>query len=138
MAGRLAEDARAVLDAAALGIGRAVVDAPDAREGDRLGAHRAGLERDVEIALDQPRRAELRGRGADRQQLGMGRRVAISLRAIAGFGQHRAVGADDHRADRHLAPLCGCARLLQCAFHRREPCRAGHNGENSRETPSEE
>ncbi len=36
MAGRLAEDARPVLDTAALGIGRAVVKAAQAREGNRL------------------------------------------------------------------------------------------------------
>src|SRR4051812_3369091 len=61
VAGRLVEDARAVLDAAALGIGGAIVKAPDPGEGDRLGAHRAGLQRDVEIAVDQPRRTELCG-----------------------------------------------------------------------------
>ena len=52
MTGRLAEDTRSVLDAAALGIRCAVVEAAQASEGDRLGAHRAGFERDVEVAFD--------------------------------------------------------------------------------------
>ena len=107
VAGRLAEDARAVVDPAALGIGGAVVEPPQAGEGDRLGAHRTGLEGHVEIALDQARRAQPGGRGANRQQLGMGGRIAVAFGAVAGLGQHLAVGTDDHRADRHLAPLCG-------------------------------
>src|SRR3546814_17709216 len=54
MAGRGREDARAVLDAAALGIGRTVVKPPYTRRADRGGAHRAGFQRDVEIAVREP------------------------------------------------------------------------------------
>ena len=50
MAGRLAEDARAVLDPAAFGIGRAEVEPADARKRDGRRAHGAGLQRDVEVA----------------------------------------------------------------------------------------
>ena len=54
----------AMLDAAALGIGRAEVEPSDAGEGYRLGAYRAGLEGDAETAADQARR-----RGSGRQAL---------------------------------------------------------------------
>jgi hypothetical protein len=37
----------------------------------------------------------------------MRRRIAVGFGAIAHLGKHNAVGADDHRTDRHLAPLCG-------------------------------
>src|SRR6185503_1790492 len=83
MAGRLVEDARTVLDAAALGIGGPPVEPADAGEGNRLGAHRAGLQRNIEIAIDQARRAELRRRRADRQHLGMGGGIAHLLGAVA-------------------------------------------------------
>ena len=51
VAGRLAEDARPVLDAAALGIGRAEIEPADARKRDRRRAHRARLQRDVEVGV---------------------------------------------------------------------------------------
>ena len=57
MAGRLGEEARAVLDRAALGIAGAEIEPAQARERDRGGAHGAGLERDIEIAILEPRRA---------------------------------------------------------------------------------
>ena len=65
------EDPRAVVDAAALGVLGAVIDPAQAREARRRRAHRAGLERDVEIAADQPRRAQPRGGRPDHQQLGV-------------------------------------------------------------------
>jgi len=45
---------RALLDAAALGIGGAPIDPPQPREGNRLGAHRTGLQRHVDRAAVQP------------------------------------------------------------------------------------
>src|SRR5579864_9250109 len=62
----------------------------------------------------------------------MRRRIAVAFSAIGRFGQHVALGVDDHRAHRHLAPLCGLPRELQRALHRRRPCRSAHNRENSR------
>src|SRR5205814_394792 len=85
--GRLVEDARPILDAAAFGIGRAVVEPPYPGKGNGLGTHRAGLERDVEIALDQSRGAERLGRLTDRQQPGLRGRTAIGLAAVARFGR---------------------------------------------------
>src|SRR6187551_1717691 len=42
----LLEYARTMLDRAALGVGRGVIEPRDPRMGDRPGAHRAGFERD--------------------------------------------------------------------------------------------
>src|SRR5882724_3159882 len=46
VAGRLPEDARPMLDAAPLRVKGAEIESADAGEGNRLRAHRAGLERD--------------------------------------------------------------------------------------------
>ena len=93
-----------VLDAAALGVGGAEVEPADARERDRRRAHRAGLQRDVEVgarrAAPSPSAAQA---CADRQHLGVRGRVGQLARAVAGAGQHRAVRAHDHGAHRHLA-----------------------------------
>src|SRR5688572_29488996 len=53
MAGRLLEDLRAVLHATALGIAGGEDDAPEPGERDRGRAHRARLQRHVEIAQRQ-------------------------------------------------------------------------------------
>ena len=50
----------AVLDAAALGVRRPVVKAPDPRERDLAGAHRARFEGHVEVAAGQPLIADRR------------------------------------------------------------------------------
>src|SRR5262245_47091035 len=65
------EVAHAALDRAALGIGGAVIEPPDAGERDRRRAHGAGLECDVEVAVDEPLAAERLGRAPDRHHLGM-------------------------------------------------------------------
>ena len=84
VAGRLVEHARAVLDAAALGIGSAEIEPADTRERDGSRAHGAGLQRHVEIAAGEPFLAEHRAGGADGQQLGMRGRVFQLARAVAG------------------------------------------------------
>ena len=55
---RLGEDPRAVIDRAALGIGRGVVEPGDARVDDRARAHRAGFERDPQLAPVEPLAAD--------------------------------------------------------------------------------
>ena len=97
----------AVLDAAALGIGGAEVEPADARKRDGRRAHRAGLQRDVEVGAVEPLRPLRRAGLADRQHLGMRRGIGQLARAVAGAGQHAAVGAHHHRADRHLAARAG-------------------------------
>src|SRR6266705_7102219 len=78
MAGRGCQEANAALDRATLGIGRAIVEAPDTSKRDCRCAHRAGLERHVEIAVDKPLRCEHAGSLADCQHLAMGGRITIS------------------------------------------------------------
>ena len=92
-----------MLDRAALRVGRGVIEPAQPRVADRAGAHRARLERDVEIAVGQPVLAELaRAAGAERDHFGVGGRVGVAARAIAGAGDHLAV-ARQRRADRRLA-----------------------------------
>ena len=55
MAGGMREYARAVADAAAFFVRRAEIQPPDARQRNGLGAHGAGLERNLEIAILQTR-----------------------------------------------------------------------------------
>ena len=54
MAGRLREEARAVLDRAALRIARAIIEPRDPGMRDRAGAHRARLQRHPQVAILQP------------------------------------------------------------------------------------
>src|SRR5215475_7459406 len=67
MAGRSREEANAALDRAALGIGRAIVEAPDSGKRDCRRTHRAGLECHVKIAVGEPLGCEHAGGLADRQ-----------------------------------------------------------------------
>ena len=86
--GGLAEDVEDAAGGAGLGVGGAEDDGGDAGEDDRAGAHRAGLERDVERRRRQPPAAERLGGGADREDLGVGGRVAAQLALVAGGGEH--------------------------------------------------
>jgi len=103
VASRLAEEARAVLNSATLGIGGSKIEPPNASERYGLGAHWTGLEGDIEIAADQPRRGDQCGSGAQHQYLGMGGRIAQLFDAITIGGQHGAAAIDDDGADGHLA-----------------------------------
>ena len=103
VAGRLGEDAGAVVDAARLGIGGAIINPGDPRERDRAGAHRARLESDVEVVADEAVRPECGAGRADRDDLGMRGRVVKLARAVAGGGDDPPGGIDDDRADRNLA-----------------------------------
>jgi putative glutamine amidotransferase len=118
MAGRLIEDARPVLDAAALRIVGAEEQAADAEEGDGLRAHGAGLERDIEVAGGEARAAEPGRRFAQRQQLGMRGWVAGRLGAVAGCCEDLASLGHHHGADRHLAAGSGGGGFGEGAAHR--------------------
>src|SRR6267154_5208604 len=135
MAGRLLEDARAVLDSAALRIVGGEIKPPDTSERYRRGTHRAGLQRDIEIAPGEPFHAEPGGAGAQGQHLGMGGRVMILLDLVAESRDDRTALIDQHRADRHLAALGRRPRLRErqrhpvrnrwgCRCHRRLPADA--------------
>src|SRR3546814_16388390 len=81
---RLRKEARAVGDGAALGIVGAVLEARDAGVGDRAGAHRAGLQRHIEVAavetfVPPPGRSR-----AQREAVGMpGRNVRLPGAVVA-------------------------------------------------------
>ena len=92
IAGRLVEDARPVLDAAALWVVGGEIEPADAGERDRGGAHRARLQRDVEIAIGEPFDAQPGGTGAQYQHLGVRGRIMITLDPVAGGGNDRAGG----------------------------------------------
>ena len=86
MARGLAEDARAMHDAAALRVLGGKPDRVDAGERHRRRAHRAGLEAYPDGASIETRLAELRCGFADRDDLGVGGGVHASAHAIAGLG----------------------------------------------------
>src|ERR1700738_2211921 len=71
-AGRAGKIPHPVFDRSTLAIGRPEIEAPDARERDCCRAHGAGLERHVEIAIEQPFVAEGSRGLTDRQPLRVG------------------------------------------------------------------
>ena len=79
-------------------------------------AHGAGLERDVEVAVDEPLAAERLGRAPDRHHLGMRGRIAVGQSATAGLRDDIAVAHDD-AADRHLAGRRRGMRLVEREIH---------------------
>src|SRR6185437_3202949 len=106
------------------GIGGAIIEAANARERDRAGAHRTGLERDIEVAIDEPLRAKRRTRRPDGDHLGMRGRIVVGERAVAGARDNRAI-MDDDAADRDFAAAAGRARFFQRQIHERShqsPC----------------
>src|SRR3546814_2894961 len=103
----------------ALRIVGAVIEARDAGVGDRARAHRAGLQRHIEVAAVEALVAELRGGGANRDDFGVRGRIVRFARAVVAFGDE--LPALDHdRADRHLAPFRRDSRELERAAHRSE------------------
>ena len=118
MCGWLVEQAGAVLDRAALRIVRPEIEPAEPGERDRRGAHRARFEGDVEIAFGQARGAELGGTRPQYEHLGMCRRVAIGLDAIAGGGEDTAVAIDQHSTDRYIAESGRRLSFRQSQHHR--------------------
>src|ERR1700724_3201171 len=110
------EEPHAVVDRAAFGIGRRIVEPADAGKRDRARAHGARLERDMQVAIGEPFAGERERGGPDRHDLAMRGRVAVGQRAVAGLRDHRAVAHDD-AADRHLAGRRGGAGLRQRQVH---------------------
>lgn len=108
MASRLREEARTMFNRPALGIAGGPVETPQAREGNRRGAHRAGLERHIEIASGEPFGVQRPAGGANRKQFGVRGRITVAQGAIAGARHDRAL-PDDDGADRHFASLHGGA-----------------------------
>jgi len=114
--GGLGEHVEDTAGRAGLRVGGREDDGGDAGEDDRPGAHRAGLEGDVERGVGEAPAAERLGRGADRQHLGVRGRIAAQLALVAGGGQELAL-AQQGGADRYVAVLLGPARLGQGELH---------------------
>ena len=112
MAGRALEEPDAILHGSAFGIGRAEIEAPDARERRRRRAERAWLQRHIEIAAGQPLGPQHRTSRPDRQDFGVGGRVAVGDRPVAGAGDEGAI-ADDDRANWSFLSGAGRARLRE-------------------------
>ncbi len=110
MAGFLRKKKRAVFHRPAFLILGGEIEPAQPGEGNRPGAHGAGLERHIKVAAGQSLVAHKPGGGADRQDFGVGGRVVVFHRAIAGGGDDFSV-PDDAGADRRLAARGGGAGL---------------------------
>jgi len=119
VAGGCCEDTCAVLDSAAFRIVGAEHQSTDAEEANGVGAHRAGFQRDDELAVWQARLAES-GRGrAQRPQFGVCGGIGLSFHSVAGAREHPPVRSDHDCADGNFAARRGRARLFQCYVHGR-------------------
>src|SRR5690242_3341203 len=106
-------------DAAAgarLGVVRAEDEAAQPRVHDRPGAHDAGLEGDIEIAIGQPVVAQRGGGVAQRRDLRVRGRIAGGDRGVAALADDPAV-ADKDRAYRDFAAALRRARELDRLAH---------------------
>ena len=102
--------------APAFGSRGAVDDARHAREHDRAGAHRARLERHVEDASSTRQLPSARGGLAQREDLGVRRRVLAQLALVVAGREDLAVAHDD-RADRHVVVFQRALGLAQREAH---------------------
>lgn len=107
-----------MLNATAFGIVGTEHQPADAEQADRLRAHRAGLQRHIQIAIRQPRLPTAASGRPQRQQFGVSRGVVSRLNLVAGARQHGAIHGDHHRPNRHLAPRRRGAGFGEGHFHR--------------------
>ena len=115
---RMAEDARALFDAAGFGIGSAVIQALDAGGGDDGGAGGAGFQGDIEVEVGQSVGAERLAGGADGEDFGMGGWVEQFAGAVAGAGDDGVgSGVDEDGTDGDFAAFGGFAGLIEGAVH---------------------
>src|SRR5947207_809062 len=130
VAGRRSKEPPARFYRAALGIGRAVIQPPYPRERDRGGAHRARLQRHVEVAIDQPLAADDFSGEPDGENFGMRGGIPLGQGAVSGRGDDLIV-AHDHASDRHFAGFSCCFGRFQRQIHERRCGHASSLRENS-------
>ena len=121
--GGIEPDAR--IDRAALGVGRAVIEPADAGKRDGGRAHGAGLQRDIEVAIDQSLAADLACGGANGENLSMCGRVPVGEGPVPGGGYDLAILHDD-AADRHLPGLASHFGRFQGQIHERRCVHASY------------
>ena len=126
VAGRLRKKPHAGIHRAALGVGGAVIEPPDPGERNRARTHGAGLQRDIEVAVDQPFGPDRLGRLPYRQDLGMRGRVAVGQRPVAGRGNHLVI-PDDDAPDRNFAGFSGVFGRFQRQIHERRGSHASYH-----------
>ncbi len=112
VAGGLAEKARPMLHRSALRVRGGKINPPEPGKGNRPRAHGAGLQRHIEIAADQPFRADFGRRLANGQHFGMCGGVPIGQSSVAGRRQKLAV-AQNYGPHRHFAEEGGFAGLIK-------------------------
>ena len=106
-----------MVDGAALGVRGRVVEPAQAGMSDRAGAHRAGLERHVEIAAVQPLGAKSGGGLADDQHFRMRGGIGKLAGPVSGARDHCTV-ANERRADRGFPAQFSRTRLGEGEAHR--------------------
>ena len=116
VAGWRGEEAHAMLNRSAFGVGSAEIKPANSGEGHRRRAHGTRFQRDVEIAIREPLAAERRGSGANGNELRVRGRIMISDRSVAGPRDDDAVPHDD-ATDRHLAPRSCSTGLFEGDGH---------------------
>lgn len=120
---RLSEELAAIVDAAAFWVFGAVIEAFDAGERDRGGAHRTGFERDIKMGAGKAL-GTVSGAGlTDRQNFGMGRRIGQFSGLVAGRRKNDAVFYHDS-ANRDFATQGRFFRFFKRQRH--EIRRSGH------------
>lgn len=130
VAGRLRKKARAMVHAAALGVGRAVINPAQPRKRNGRRAHRARFQRDIQIEPAKPFIAEPRCGLADDEDFGMGRRIMKFYGAVAVARQDASrLRVRQYGADGHFAAVARGFGLFQGFVHK--TCESGHGGPRS-------
>ena len=115
---RTVEQVEAAARGTCLGIGGPIDEVSETGVDHRARAHRARLERDDEGAVVEAPVTDLRGRVAQRQDLGVSCWIAGELALVVARREHVAITHDD-RTDGHVAVFEGGARLVERELHPR-------------------
>ena len=113
---RMVEHLQHRVNCSSLGVFCSVDQAADARVRDGAGAHRAGFDRDIQIAVQQAIIADRLRSFTKRQYFGMGRGIVGADRPIASPAYDLAI-VDNNRANRNFAHRQRTLRLAKSFFH---------------------
>lgn len=105
------------IDGAEARVGGAVNKAGNAGVDDGSGAHYAGFDGCVERRADQAIIAQGDTGGSDRENFGVGRRIAVGDGAVRRRSEQRAFGGNDARSDRDFADGGGFACRFEGDVH---------------------